>query len=123
LKFEPLTKRLGALIVALRQKKGITQAELADRSKISLKYLSMIESGTNSSLRTLFKVCEGLETSLPSLIEQARRVKPLTGKKRRVTPLHVSIPEECPYFKQLLSMIRKLKDEERGKALEILRTL
>ena len=52
-KFEPLVKRLGSQIVALRQKKGLTQAELASRSKISLKYVSMIESGTNSSLKTL----------------------------------------------------------------------
>jgi transcriptional regulator with XRE-family HTH domain len=122
-KFEPLVKRLGSQIVALRQKKGLTQAELANRSEISLKYVSMIESGTNSSLKTLLKLCDGLETSLPVLMEQARKMKPMTGKKRRVTPLAVPIPTDCPYFKKIVSMIRKLESEDRGRALDIIRTL
>jgi transcriptional regulator with XRE-family HTH domain len=122
-KFEPLIKRLGSQIVALRQKKGLTQAELASRSNISLKYVSMIESGTNSSLKTLLKLCDGLETSLPVLMEQARKTKPLKGKKRRVTPLAVPIPTDCPYFKKIVSMIRRLESDDRGRALEIIRTL
>ena len=122
-KFEPLVKRLGSQIVALRQKKGLTQAELANRSSISLKYVSMIESGTNSSLKTLLKLCHGLETSLPVLVEQARKIRPMKGKKRRVTPLSVPIPTDCPYFKKLVSMIRKLESEDRGRALDIIRTL
>ncbi len=122
-KFEPLVKRLGSQIVSLRQKKGLTQAELASRSKISLKYVSMIESGTNSSLKTLLKLCDGLDTSLSALVEQARRTRPLTGKKRRVTPLSVPIPTDCPYFKKIVSMLRKLENEDRGRALDIIRTL
>jgi hypothetical protein len=35
----------------------------------------------------------------------------------------VSVPEDCPYFKKLLAFIRKLPDEERARALEILRSL
>jgi transcriptional regulator with XRE-family HTH domain len=107
----------------MRQRKGYTQAELAKRSRISLKYVSMIESGTNSSLRTLLKLCEGLEITLPTLVEQAKKTRPLKGKKKRVTPLHVPIPEDCPYFRKLVSMIRKMEDEERDMALEIIRTL
>jgi transcriptional regulator with XRE-family HTH domain len=122
-KFDSLAKRLGSQIVVVRQKKGITQAELAKRSEISLKYVSMIESGTNSSLRTLLKLCDGLEVNLPTLLEQARKARPQAGKKKRVNPLHVSIPDDCPHFKKLVSYIRKMGDEERALALEILRSL
>jgi transcriptional regulator with XRE-family HTH domain len=122
-KFDSLTKRIGSQVVVLRQKKGLTQAELAKRSEISLKYVSMIEAGTNSSLRTLLKVCDGLDMSLAALIEQARKRRPLKGKKRRVTPLHVPIPQDCPYFKKLWSLIRRLENEDRNRALEIIRTL
>ena len=123
MKFDSLTRRLGSQIVALRQKKGLTQAELAKRSDISLKYVSMIEAGTNSSLKTLLKVCDGLDMSLAALVEQARKTRPMRGKKRRVTPLHVPIPKDCPYFKKLWSMIRRLENEDRSRALDIIRTL
>jgi len=122
LRFDALTKHLGAHIVSLRHRKGLTQAELARRSGISLKYVSMIESGTNPSLRTILKICHGLDANLADVVESCRKAR-IPEKKKRVTPLHVEIPHTCPVFQSLVRFIRKLDGEKRRRALDILRSL
>ena len=41
----PRRKRIGAVLAALRKKKGWSRAELARRAKVSQPYLSQLESG------------------------------------------------------------------------------
>lgn len=44
-----------------RQKKGLSQAELADRANITQQQLSKIENGINCNIITFLKVCKALE--------------------------------------------------------------
>lgn len=54
-----------------REKKGLTQAELAERAGIDYKYLQKLESKAPSSptLLTLEKLAEGLRVKITDLVE------------------------------------------------------
>jgi DNA-binding NtrC family response regulator len=65
---EALREALGAVIRERRKAQTMTLAQLADRTKISLGYLSQIELGKNSaSIETLYRICLGLGTKLADL--------------------------------------------------------
>lgn len=53
---------LGSAIRLVRKEVGVTQAELAERSKLSQTSLSQIETGTkNPSTRTIKRICNALD--------------------------------------------------------------
>ena len=61
--------RLGAKIKALREAKGWSQEEYADRSGLHRTYVSGIERGVrNPTLTVLEKLAKGLEAPLPDLL-------------------------------------------------------
>ncbi len=66
-----LLKKIGNNIVALRQEKGLSQAELARRSKVSLTTLNEIESRPFRDIRlsTLFSIARTLEVPVIRLFE------------------------------------------------------
>jgi transcriptional regulator with XRE-family HTH domain len=65
-----LAKRLGARIRTLRQHKGMSQEELADRSSIHRSHLGEIERGeSDSSISTLLRLSQGLDLSVSMLIK------------------------------------------------------
>lgn len=54
-------RRLGSRIQKLRKKAGLTQEQLAEKVKLSAKYIQFIESGNRvPSLKTLYKVANAL---------------------------------------------------------------
>jgi len=123
-RFDALAKRIGIQIVDHRRRSGITQSELARRSNLSLKYISMIESGANSSLRTLLRICDGLDVPLHELVDEARRGPPPSRRRRtRVSPMALPIPHDCPHFRRLVSILRGLHGEGKERVLGILRSL
>ena len=64
----PLLKRLGARIRRLRDAKGWSQEELADKARVDRSYMSGIERGVrNVSVLSLAKVAKALGASLESL--------------------------------------------------------
>jgi transcriptional regulator with XRE-family HTH domain len=75
-------KNVGGTIKALRQEKGITLPDLAERAKLSKGLLSKMENSAeaNPSLDTLYKIAEALEEPLSALLEaehvQVKRVAP-----------------------------------------------
>ena len=65
-----LTK-IGAKIKSLRQSKGMTQQDLAEKCGFEKASLSRIETGqTNSTLRTLLRITEALELPITSLFTE-----------------------------------------------------
>ncbi len=67
---EALRELLGAHIRERRKALGLTLAQMAERTGISLGYLSQIELGKNSaSIETLYRICLGLGIKMPELFQ------------------------------------------------------
>lgn len=63
-------KRLGTMIKQLRERKGLTQDEVAQRAKVTKPYLSMLESGerTKPSLSVLKRIARVLGAPVTDLM-------------------------------------------------------
>ncbi|UVC08985.1 helix-turn-helix transcriptional regulator [Rhizobium sp. TH2] len=60
---------IGAIIRELRRTRGLTQAQLADRSGRTLDTISQLERGVNSpSLDTLMAISNGLSMTMTSVV-------------------------------------------------------
>ena len=46
----PDEKKLGALVRELRERQGLTQAQLAERAQLALSYITLAESGQSVNL-------------------------------------------------------------------------
>jgi len=67
---EALRESLGAAIRERRKALGLTLAEMAKRTKVSLGYLSQIELGKNSaSIETLYRISLGLRIRVSDLFQ------------------------------------------------------
>ena len=67
---EALRESLGAAIRERRKALGLTLAEMAKRTKVSLGYLSQIELGKNSaSIETLYRISLGLRIRVADLFQ------------------------------------------------------
>jgi DNA-binding response OmpR family regulator len=67
---EALREMLGASIRERRKAAGMTLAQMADRTNVSLGYLSQIELGKNSaSIETLYRICLGFGIKMSELFQ------------------------------------------------------
>ncbi len=67
---EALREQLGAAIRERRKAMGLTLAEMAKRTNVSLGYLSQIELGKNSaSIETLYRIALGLRVRVADLFQ------------------------------------------------------
>jgi DNA-binding response OmpR family regulator len=67
---EALREQLGAAIRERRKGLGLTLKEMAERTEVSLGYLSQIELGKNSaSIETLYRIALGLRVRLADLFQ------------------------------------------------------
>ncbi|MGE3063528.1 MAG: helix-turn-helix transcriptional regulator [bacterium] len=66
-------------IAELREKKDLTQAELARKAHITQQQLSKIENAKNCNIDLLFKVCIALDTNLEMVSEDGRWGRCLTS--------------------------------------------
>lgn len=65
---DALRENLGKVLRDRRKGMDLTLAQLSDRTKVSLGYLSQIELGKNSaSIETLYKICLGLSIKMSEL--------------------------------------------------------
>ena len=66
-----MTARLGTVIKALRESKGMSQVELASKAKIARPYLIRLESGQqkNPSLAVLKRLAGALGVPVAGLLE------------------------------------------------------
>ena len=63
------SREIGLRIAEIRQKKHLTQAELAEKLCVSTKHISHIECGTSSlSLKNLISLCQLFDCSLDYII-------------------------------------------------------
>jgi DNA-binding response OmpR family regulator len=70
---EALREQLGAVIRERRKSLGLTLAEMAERSEVSLGYLSQIELGKNSaSIETLYCIALGLRVRVADLFQSVQ---------------------------------------------------
>lgn len=71
---EALRETLGAAIRERRKALGLTLAQMANRTDVSLGYLSQIELGKNSaSIETLYRICLALGIRLAELFQVVQR--------------------------------------------------
>ena len=71
---EALRESLGNSIRERRKALGLTLAQMADRTKVSLGYLSQIELGKNSaSIETLYRVCMALGIRMADLFQAVQK--------------------------------------------------
>ncbi len=61
---------LGKTIKDLRQKKNLTQEQLAEKAAINVSYLAKIENGyVNTTVRYLIKLARGLKVTVKDLFD------------------------------------------------------
>lgn len=73
-----LAKRLGLLLMAARQERGLTQEQVVEEAGISRNHLQLLESGlsnrsgapANPRLSTLVALADALGTDVPSLLSE-----------------------------------------------------
>jgi len=72
---EALRESLGSVIRERRKALGLTLAQLAQRTGVSLGYLSQIELGKNSaSIETLYRISLGLGLKIADLFQSAQKM-------------------------------------------------
>lgn len=64
-------RRLGKMLKAHREKKGMTQAQLAKRAKLTQAYVAMLEAGVkkNPSLAMLRRIAKALGVPVEDLLK------------------------------------------------------
>lgn len=62
-----VAEHVGHRIAELRRKRGDTQAQLAERLEVSLKYLQRLERGVNMTIASLVSIANHLEVSVRDL--------------------------------------------------------
>lgn len=83
-----ILKFLGKRIQFIREKRNITQEELADRSGINSKYISAIERGQkNATIKTLEKIAIGLEIECYELMLFSEEIDSEQSVKMGITAL------------------------------------
>lgn len=61
---------LGKTVKKIREQKGMTQEDLADKAASNVSYLAKIENGyVNTSVRYLIKIARGLRVKVKDLFE------------------------------------------------------
>jgi len=65
------SKKLGEIVRELREAKGLTQAQLAERAQIALSYVTVIEAGqqANPSRQILQRIARALDVAAKRLLE------------------------------------------------------
>ena len=120
MQFGTISRRLGKRLMRIRRERNLNQAQAARLAGISLKYLSMIEAGTNASLRTLMKVCAALDTELASVLEEEGIGHRPGRKPRWLKGVQIDLAGDRQ-MKNALAFIRRLDQEERHHALRLLK--
>lgn len=117
----PLTERelrLASLLVSLRQARRLTQAELAERAKLSVDTVGRLERGTFSpSLETMFKLADRLQTTLGTIfgafeISERDGVVEIADLLRRLAPEEIDVGLRV--LTALVGALREAAEQEEG---------
>jgi putative transcriptional regulator len=70
LKKEDLSKKIGKRVIQIREKKGMTQTELANACMKDRQSIERVEKGnTNPTIYTLYGIADALGVSLSTLVD------------------------------------------------------
>jgi transcriptional regulator with XRE-family HTH domain len=76
-KNQALLDRFGGMVKSLREERGFTQEELAERSGMTEKHLGEIERGvTEASITAIAGLAKGLQVGVSALVPETQRVTP-----------------------------------------------
>jgi transcriptional regulator with XRE-family HTH domain len=97
---------IGARIKDIRNRKGFTQEDLAEKININPKYLSSIERGKeNPTLNTLIKLSESLDVNLNDFFHQIEIENPAKRKALLISLLDEADDDQLKLAYQILSAI------------------
>ena len=101
-----IKQMIGARVKAIRNKKKITQEQLAEKIEINSKYLSSIERGLeNPTMNTLIKMSESLGVSVAEFFNQIEIEDPADRKKLIRSLLNQATDEQLKLAYRILSVI------------------
>ena len=101
-----INKQVGKAIKDLRIDRDLTQETLSEKCDVSTDAISRIETGKYSpSLNTLWKLCQGLDVSLQTLMAKAEK------------------NDDSVIYKEILDFLPNLNQDEAKKVFQILRIL
>src|SRR5437868_2304005 len=70
--FDPRAGRLGELLRATRENKGLRQEDIAEQVKVVRPYISLVERGRHTiSAQRLEKICQALELNVAEVLGEA----------------------------------------------------
>jgi PAS domain S-box-containing protein len=105
----PLAKDFGNRLKELRSLKNLTQAQLAERSGLSLQYLGRVERGLSTpSFNAMERLCRALDTEPANLFLFTPRDEPTSGQE----PRSEAAPLQAASFVTLAGIWRR--DPETG---------
>jgi transcriptional regulator with XRE-family HTH domain len=114
--FDDELRVIGKRVTHVRKQRSMTQAMLAEKAGVSLKFMSMLEGGSNASMKTLLTVSEALGMDLKDLLRSD-----LKGKGKRFKSIVFDEKLQDPSSKELLRILALLDNKRRKKALKILK--
>lgn len=97
---------LGARIKAERQKRSITQEQLAEKIDISTNFMSLIENGRNMSVETLVKIAAALGVTVDYLLSDMIEINTDSITDQITQSVSTLNDDEKLYF---LNMIKQYK--------------
>ncbi|MCD8026942.1 MAG: helix-turn-helix domain-containing protein [Clostridiales bacterium] len=100
---------LGANIKKIRQAKGMTQEQLAERADISVNFMSLIENGKNMSAETLVKIANSLEVSVDNLMCGATKPSGNKISEQIMQSLYSLDDNEKLFFLDMIKQYKNLK--------------
>lgn len=81
---DDLRAAFGERVRKLREQRGLSQAQLAERADLDVTYISGIERGRrNPGLNTLGRVARALGVTLPALVGRLRQPQPRDVRRGR----------------------------------------
>lgn len=117
---------IGERIRNLREKKGLTQGDIEERSGLLRCYTSRVENGhTVPSLETIEKIARALEVPLYLVFydgEKPPEIEPLVTDRRRKLPFGRSATD-AKYIQSLLRLLESMNVADRKALLQKARDL
>lgn len=100
-------QNLGAKIKSERQRRGLTQEQLAEKVDISLNFMSLIENGRNMSVDTLIKIAKSLGVTVDYLLSDSIEIQSDSITEQIIQNLSSLNDDERIFF---LNMIKQYKN-------------
>lgn len=81
---DKLMRAVGRRVAELRERRGVTQQQLADDLDVSLRYLQTVEAGEqNLTLRSIANLSAVLRAPIAALFEPPARIQGRPGRPKR----------------------------------------